>query len=348
MTPEPTRVPQRPVPSPALAQPTPQQQAAPVGAAARARRCAVAGPSLLLALVAALASPTAARAESVLEQAARTGEITMAGPTDVVPFAYLDASKSLVGYSLDVARLIEAEVSTYLNRPVKIVYTANADPLAVFRDVSRGDVDLACGVQFTWEREMYVDFSMPFALSGIRVLTRQGGLDGSAASMAGKRIGVVKDSLGSATIAAVQPTAVRVPFAGIEPAVRALLAGQVDGVGGDSLLLAGALQSLGGKGYGLVPAEPFSRFAVGCILPEDNSTFRNLVNLAIARLVQGYLDDEPAAVASVNRWLGPKGILELPPDVIKSYFQSVLLNYERVRPLPATTPSAVAPTSSAR
>jgi len=308
----------------------------------------VAGRSLLLALVAALASPLAARAESVLEQAARTGEITMAGPTDMVPFAYRDASKSLVGYSLDVARLIEAEVSTYLNRPVKIVSTANADPLAVFRDVSRGDVDLASGVQFTWEREMYVDFSMPFALSGIRVLTRQGGLDGSAASMAGKRIGVVKDSLGSATIAAVQPTAVRVPFAGIEPAVRALLAGQVDGVGGDSLLLAGAIQSLGGKGYGLVPAEPFSRFAVGCILPEDNSTFRNLVNLAIARLVQGYLDDEPAAVASVNRWLGPKGVLELPPEVIKAYFQSVLLNYERVRPLPATTPSAAAPASPAR
>ena len=215
MTPEPTRVPQRPVPHPALPQPTPPQQAVPISVAAWARRCAVVGPSLLLALVAALGNPTAARAESVLEQAARTGEITMAGPTDLVPFAYRDASKTLVGYSLDVARWIEAEVSTYLNRPVKIVYTANADPLAVFRDVSRGDVDLACGVQFTWEREMYVDFSMPFALSGIRVLTRQGGLDGSAASMAGKRIGVVKDSLGSATIAAVQPTAVRVPFAGI-------------------------------------------------------------------------------------------------------------------------------------
>jgi len=285
--PAPTRVPQRPSPLPKLPQPTPRRKAVASAAHAWARRSAVAGRSLLLALVAALASPLAARAESVLEQAARTGEITMAGPTDMVPFAYRDASKSLVGYSLDVARLIEAEVSTYLNRPVKIVSTANADPLAVLGDVSRGDVDLASGVQFTWEREMYVDFSMPFALSGIRVLTRQGGLDGSAASMAGKRIGVVKDSLGSATIAAVQPTAVRVPFAGIEPAVRALLAGQVDGVGGDSLLLAGAIQSLGGKGYGLVPAEPFSRFAVGCILPEDNSTFRNLVNLAIARLVQG-------------------------------------------------------------
>ena len=343
MIPEPTRVQKRPVPHPA-----PQHPAVPIGVVAWARRSAVVGPSLLLALVAALASPLAARAESVIEQAARTGEITMAGPTDVVPMAYLDASKNLVGYSLDVARLIEAELSTYLNRPVKIVYTANEDPLAVFRDVSRGDVDLACGVQFTWEREMFVDFSMPFALSGIRVLTRQGGLDGSAASMAGKRIGVVKDSLGSATIAAVQPKAVRVPFAGVGPAVRALLAGQVDAVGGDSLLLAGAVQSLGGKGYSLVPMEAFSRFAVGCILPENNSTFRNLVNLAIARLVQGYLDDEPAAVASVNRWLGPKGILELPPDVIKAYFQSVLLNYERVRPLSASTPSAVAPTSPAR
>ncbi len=312
------------------------------------RRRALGVPSLLLTLAAMLGTALPARAETVIEQAARTGEITMAGPTDLVPLAYLDTSKKLVGFSLDVARLIEAEVSTYLGRPVRIVYTANEDPLAVFKDVSRGDVALACGVQFTWEREMFVDFSMPFGLSGIRVLTRQGGLDGSPASLAGKRIGVVKNSLGSATIAAVQPKAVQVPFAGIEPAVRALLAGQVDGVGGDSLTLAGALQGLGGKGYGLVPTEAFSRYAVGCILPENNSTFRNLVNLAIARLVQGYLDDEPTAVATVNRWLGPKGILELPPEVIKAYFQTVLLNYERVRPLPATTPSAVAPASPAR
>jgi polar amino acid transport system substrate-binding protein len=298
--------------------------------------------ALATGLVVTLAAPQAARAETVIERAARTGEITMAGPVDVVPLAFVDDKKQLVGYSLDVARRIEAEVADYLGRPVKVVYTVQDNPAALFRAVHTGEVDLACGVQFTWEREMAVDFSMPFGLSGIRLLTRQGGLDGSPAALAGKRIGVVKDSLGSATLTALQPKAVAVPFAGIEPAVRALMDGKVVAVAGDSLLLAGAVEGLGGKGFGLVPPEAFSRYAVGCILPENQSTFRNLVNLAIAKLLQGYLNGNQADVATVERWLGPKGILELPPEVIRSYFQTVLLGYESIR-VPSASPSPAAP-----
>jgi len=74
--------------------------------------------------------------------------------------------------------------------------------------------------------------------------------------------------------------------------------------------------------------------AVGCILPENNSTFRNLVNLAIAKLLQGYLNGDPTAVATVDRWVGPSGILGLPPEVIRLYFQTVLLNHEQIQ-LPA-------------
>nr|WP_254216902.1 extracellular substrate binding-like orphan protein GrrP [Synechococcus sp. CCY 9618] len=272
----------------------------------------------------------------------------MAGPVGVVPLAFVDDKKQLVGYSLDIGRRIEAEVADYLGRPVKVVYTVQEDTAALFRDVHRGDVDLACGVQFTWEREMHVDFSMPFALSGIRLLTRQGTLDGAPAALAGQRIGVVKDSLGSATLTALQPKAVTVPFAGIEPAVRALMAGKVAAVAGDSLLLAGAVQGLGGKGYGLVPAQAFSHFAVGCMLPENQSTFRNLVNLAIAKLLQGYLNGNPADVATVERWLGPQGILELPPEVIRAYFQAVLLGYESIRaPAAPATPSPASPVPAA-
>ena len=301
---------------------------------------------LVAGLAASLTLPLAARAETVIEQAARTGEITMAGPVDVVPLAFVDDSKQLVGYSLDVARRIEAEVAGYLGRPVKVVYTVQEDPAALFRDVHTGDVDLACGVQFTWEREMHVDFSVPFGLSGIRLLTRQGGLDGDPAALAGQRIGVVKDSLGSATLTTLQPKAVAVPFDGIEPAVRALMAGKVTAVAGDSMLLAGAVEGLGGKGYGLVPAQAFSRYAVGCILPENQSTFRNLVNLAIAKLLQGYLNGNPADVAMVERWLGPQGILELPSEVIRAYFQQVLLGYESIS-VPAASPSSTAPSSTA-
>jgi polar amino acid transport system substrate-binding protein len=282
-----------------------------------------------------------AHAETVVERAARTGVITMGGLTDVPPYSFLKGGKEPVGYAIDVAGLIEAEVSRYLNRPVRVEFTPVQDPAALFRQVSRGEVDLACGAQFTWERDMFVDFSIPFSLSGIRVLTRSGGPDGRPDSLTGKRIAVVAGSLGEAAMKTFQPKAVRVPVAGLQQGLAELVAGRVDGVAGDSVILASSVNQQGLKGLQLVPAEGYARYAMGCIMPENNSTFRNLVNLAIAQMIQGYLNGDPASTALVNRWLGPKGVLGLPPEVIKMYFEMVMLNNEHIRP--ATAPATAIP-----
>jgi polar amino acid transport system substrate-binding protein len=47
--------------------------------------------------------------------------------------------------------------------------------------------------------------------------------------------------------------------------------------------------------------------------------------------LQSYLNDDPAAVAIVNRWFGPQGMLELPTPMIKAYFAAVMLNYEQIQ-----------------
>jgi polar amino acid transport system substrate-binding protein len=285
-----------------------------------------------------------ARAETVVERAARTGVITMGGRTDLVPYSFLNERKQVVGYSMDVARLIEAEVSRYLGKPVKVEFVPVQDPAQLFEQVHTGKLDLVCGAQFTWEREMFVDFSIPYSLSGIRILRRQGGPDGSPDSFKGKRIAVVKDSLGQAAIRTYQPGAVQVPVAGLAEGLAELVAGRVDGVAGDSVILASSVNQQGLKGLQVVPAEGFARYAMGCIMPENNSTFRNLVNLAIAQLAQGYVNGDQSSTALVNRWLGPEGVLGLPPEVIKIYFETVLLNHEQIRP--ASSPATVTPSPS--
>jgi polar amino acid transport system substrate-binding protein len=276
-----------------------------------------------------------------MERAARTGVITLGGRTDVVPYSYLDDKKQLVGYSIDVADLIAAEASRYLNRPVRIEFVPTNDAARLFTQVSHGEVDMACGSQFTWEREMFVDYTIPYSLSGIRLLSRQGRLSGAPESLAGKRIGVLPGSLGEATIKSVQPRAIRVPVQGVNEGIDALVSGKVDALAGDSVVLAGAIQTVAerGKGFELVPSEGFVRYAVGCILPENNSTFRNVASLAIAKLLQGYVNGNRSATETVNRWLGPTGILELPPTVIKDYFRMVLLNHEQIR-VPSDNPTA--------
>jgi polar amino acid transport system substrate-binding protein len=244
-----------------------------------------------------------------------------------------------VGYSLDVGRLIAAEVSRYLGKPVELEYRSENDAGSLFSKIRQGEVDLACGTQFTWEREMFSDFTIPYALSGIRVLARQGSLDGSPDSLRGRRIGVLAGSLGDTTIAKLQPQARRVPFTSVDDGIAALVAGRVDAVAGDSLILAGTVQRHGRSGYALVPEKPYTRFAVGCLLPEGDGTFRNLANLAIARLLQGYVAGESAATELVGRWVGPRGIVEIPAEMVRAYFEVVLLNHEPIAP-PAPTPSA--------
>jgi polar amino acid transport system substrate-binding protein len=307
------------------------------------RRLSLAPRPLALALVATLLpllSPSLARAETVIERAARTGQISVAGPTNLPPYSFLTNQNQPTGFGFEVAERIAAEVSRYLGKPITVDVQPGNDPVTLFRQVKTGELDLACGAQFTWEREMFVDFTLPFSLSGIRVLTRQGLISGTAASLVGKRVGVVPDSLGDRALKALQPRAVRVPVPGLTEAVGQLAASQLDAVAGDSLLLAAALKRSGAKGYGLVPETPLARYAVGCILPENNSTFRNLANLAVARLLQGYLNDNRADQDLVNRWLGPQGLLELPPQLIKDYFQTVLLTYEQIQlPAPSPTPA---------
>jgi len=300
-----------------------------------------------------LAAAPAARAETVVERAARTGVITLGTRTNLIPYAYVDDKQQLVGVAVDVAGRIAQEVSRYLQKPVRLEFRPVESTDALYQLVSRGEVDLACGIPFTWQQEMVVDYSVPFSLSGIRLLTK-GGVQASPQALAGKRIGVIPGSLGEATIRALQPAAVRLPQKDLETGVAGVIQGKLDGMAGDSILLAGALQPYSKRFkdtqvYELVPREAYGRYAVGCIVPENNSTFRNLANLAVVGLLQGYLDDEPASVAAVNRWFGPKGIVQLPSDMVRAYFEAVLLTHERLAPGDASgTPITPAPAASTR
>ncbi|MEB3303500.1 MAG: extracellular substrate binding-like orphan protein GrrP [Cyanobacteriota bacterium] len=310
----------------------------------------------VLGLASALLAP-AAQAETVVERAARTGVITIGTRTNLIPYAYVDDKQQLVGVSVDVAERIAKEVSSYLQKPVRLEFRPVTSTEELYKLVSGGEVDLACGIPFTWQQEMVVDYSVPFSLSGIRLLTK-GGMKASPEALGGKRIGVIPGSLGEATIRSLQPAAVRLPQKDLETGVAAVIGGRLDGMAGDSILLAGALAPYAKtfkttQAYELVPREAYGRYAVGCIVPENNSTFRNLADVAIVGLLQGYLDDDAPSVAAVNRWFGPQGIVQLPSDMVRAYFEAVLLTHERLAPGTArttvATPSpAAAPAAPAR
>ena len=300
-----------------------------------ARRHRLTALLALLSLGLGLAAAPAAHAQGVLERVARSGQLQLIGPADVPPMLSLDAQGRPEGYGVVVANRVAALLSQAVGKPVQLRYEAVAGAAQLAQRLGEGKAELACGVPFTWAREMVVDFTLPIGISGLRLLAPAGRFTGAPEALAGRRIGVVRDSLAETELRGMQPAARSVQFADPKAALAALVAGQVDGVIGDSALLAGLVRQQRLSGLALTPEVPYERYAVACVVPENDSQFRDLVNRAITQLLQGYLDGEPQSVAEVDRWLGPGSALNLSQEKIRNVFDSLLMGVEALRPLPA-------------
>ena len=77
------------------------------------------------------------------------------------------------------------------------------------------------------------------------------------------------------------------------------------------------------------------RYGGACMVPEQNSSFLNLVDYSIAKFMDRYVTDDPAAVATINRWIGPNGVVPLGSDaidVLRQFFRFQLLTRAQVPP----------------
>ena len=288
-----------------------------------------------LAVVVALPAAAAPPAGGVLERIASSGQLRLIGPVDAPPLLHLDAQGQPQGYGAVVAQRIAALVAQALGKPVRVVYEPVNQAALLSQRLGEGKADLACALPFTWSHDEVLDFTMPIAVTGLRLMAPAGRIDGSSAGLAGRRIGVVRDSLGETQLRGMQPAAHVQPYPNLAAAMSALSAGKIEGVIGDSLVLQGLAQERKLQGLALTPAIALQRYAVACGVPENNSLFRSLANRAIAQLQQGYVDGNAADVAAVNRWLGPGSAVNLTREQIDSVFDALLLGVEPLRPVPA-------------
>ena len=275
----------------------------------------------------------AAQAEGVLDRVARSGRLQLEGAADQPPLLSLDGQGQPQGYAVLVAERVAALLSEAVGRPVQLGFDNVTDPAQLAERLGSGRSDLACGVMFTWARENTVDFTLPIGVSGLRLLAPAGRFTGAPEALAGRRIGVLEGSLAQSELLGMQPAAKAVTFADLPAALAALSGGQVEGVIADSALLAGLVRQRGLSGLVLTPETPYERYAVACAVPENDSAYRDLVNRAIARLMQDYVDGEPKTVAAVDRWLGPGSAVNLPQDRIRGVFDGLLMGVEALRPL---------------
>ncbi len=269
--------------------------------------------------------------ETVLERVERTGILRAGTREDAIPLAYRDPSQRLVGYSVDILSLIQRQLELQLEQPVQMELEPIDPQDRVFRVVN-DQLDIVCGAtSFTWEREQSVDFSFSYGITGTHLLVSADSEMGSPESMVEERIGVIPNTINQTVIALVQPQATLTMVEDPMVAVEALAAGQIDAFAWDGVLLEGLRRTLPDpEAYVVVPEEPYTREGIGCILPENNSDFRDLVNFTLVRFMQDFVVRDPDAVALVERWFGPEGVTPINQGLILEFYQSVIDSHQQI------------------
>jgi polar amino acid transport system substrate-binding protein len=180
----------------------------------------------------------------------------------------------------------------------------------------------AADVESGLERQKQFDYTLPFASSGIRLLAPST-IDGTPKSLRGQTIGVVENSVAASVLANnVQDVSFK-SFATPADALKALEKGDVKLLAGDSLWLR-ANQNQAAPDDVIVPAVPYARAAIGCIVGESSSSLLDTGNIAIGRLLQAYVDGNPDARKEINAWIGQDSAIGLTDEQISHYYRMVL------------------------
>ena len=128
-------------------------------------------------------------AETVMEKVARTGILTLGTSFDLVPYSYVNDKEELDGYSLNIVNLIREDLQEYLGKEITLQVVETNDVTEGISKLITGEIDIACATVFTWERDKFVDFSLSYGISGIKLLVPKDSSLGSESSLAGKRVG---------------------------------------------------------------------------------------------------------------------------------------------------------------
>ncbi len=277
-----------------------------------------------------------ASADTVLENVARSGVLTVGTSFDLVPYAYYNPEGELVGYSVDLINLIKEELEAELSRSIEVRFVEASNIREAIPKMMTGEIDISCNKVFTWQRDKYVDYTIRYSVSGIRLLVPKGSMSNSSDDLRGKKIGVPPLTFVEDAMELAHPNATLVEFSTVQESAMALKEGKVDALAGDTVILDGIRQEINPDGLEQFPPlseDPYARYGVGCIVPQNNSAFLHIADRTIAKMMEGYIIGDPEYKAMMDKWLGEGGITSVVNhEDIKMFFESIIILHEQIPP----------------
>jgi len=261
----------------------------------------------------------------VLEHLSQDGVLRAGTRADAAPFAMRGPDGAFSGFSVDLLEAIRAAAEVRVGRPVRLEMSTVTAADRLDR-VAAGDLDIVCGITTpTRDRDAVVDFSLPFFRDGTRVLVYRDTMD-SGLSLSAMTIGVGAGTTTQDVIANALPEASIRAFPNMRAAMDGLAAGEVDGVANLGVVLLGLIrESQPQRSVVLLPrARSLNTEPMACVLPENDSDWRDTVNGVLVDLFDGIGEFQGAYVDLHERWFGPDSPMHFPLDrEARDYLESV-------------------------
>lgn len=256
-------------------------------------------------------TPTFAYANT-LDKIAKTGVITIGHREASLPVSYYDANKQPIGYAIDLCNEIANGIKRDLNLPnVKIQYKL-VTPSTRQKAVQDGTIDMECGsTTDNASRRKDVDFSIPYYMSGVRMVVKKSSGIQNWNDLKGKSIVITK---GTTTLAALKDKSSinNYNYKFLETTDHQLsfnevVNGQADAFSVDDILLYGLAAASKNPDAYVVTGDPLTVEPYAIMIRKNDPQFKDLVDAEFIKIVKS-----GEIYNLYNKWflkpIPPKGI----------------------------------------
>jgi len=232
-----------------------------------------------------------AQAADTLAKIDAANKITLAYRESSVPFSYLDGPEKPIGFSVDIANAVVAEVKKKLNKPnlqvgLMAVTSQNRIPL-----ISNGTIDLECGsTTNNTARAKDVAFAVNHFYTGTRLLVKKTAGIKDYADLKGKKVAITAGTTNMLVVRKYnEEKKLDIDIVSAKDHADALLLVESDRANAfamDDILLFGLKSNAKAPNELEVVGESLQVEPYACMLPKDDPQFKALVDGVITGMMK--------------------------------------------------------------
>lgn len=218
-----------------------------------------------------------------LSKIQQRGRLIVGVKYDTKPFGYFDEKHNLVGFDIDLARIIAKSILGSEDKVDFVQVTSSSRILAL----NSNQVDMVIATMtITPQRQQVVDFSIPYYIAGQAILVPKSSKITSISDLNGKKVIIVFGSTAENNLRLIAPDAVIQGYKTYTSGYSALKHGHADAMMSDDTILMGFAQADNSLKLlrGRYTKEPY---AIAFKKGEESARLEKRVDFIIKNMVQG-------------------------------------------------------------